>query len=97
MSLLITLLMLAQPESGARQEVRDPAYACVPAAGAVVLRRFGLPGRYAELYREMNVRDDGTASLADLRRACESRGLHVAVYQYLTIPQCNRSHPISSE
>lgn len=85
--LFIAFLSLGQSESAVIHEAVELPYACVPAAGAVVLRRFGISANYADLYQEMEVRPDGTASLGALRRTCEGHGLFVGVYQYLTIPQ----------
>jgi hypothetical protein len=72
----ILIAMLGTAAGGEPLSAGRAEHSCVPAAAAVAMRYLRVPVTYSELLDEIPVDPDkGGASIADLARACERRGL----------------------
>jgi len=86
---LLTLLWM-EPCNG-QGATNKNTYACVPVAASVALRYFNIPHEYKEIYFEMDVEEEtGYASLGDLVRVCQKRGLFCKGYMGLSLKQIRK-------
>lgn len=75
----------------AQDTVNKSKYSCVPVAASIALRYFNVPHEYREIYAEINVQEEtGYASLGDLVRVCEKRGLFCKGYGRLSLKQIQK-------
>lgn len=81
-------LMICGELCNAQDTASKPKYACVPVDASIALRYFNIPHKYRKIYAEMDVQEEtGYASLGDLVRVCEKRGLYCKGYKGLNLKQ----------